>query len=85
MPDLFPDDCPECGAKLQFGFVSYGSGILWHKTPLRGFSRFFPIAFTTGRPIIGNWTSSGLLTSRPAKMCDSCGTVVLPRIMENRS
>jgi ribosomal protein S27AE len=75
-------ECPECGAELQTGFVSHGSGLVWHGSALRGWKRLFPWGFATGQPIVGNWTSSGLMTSRPAKQCPVCGTIVLPRVAE---
>lgn len=70
--------CPECGTELDRGFFSYGSGVLWHQQQLRGWQRVFPFAFASGRRILGSWTSTGLMRSRPALLCESCGTVVLP-------
>ncbi|MHC4460096.1 MAG: PF20097 family protein [Planctomycetota bacterium] len=77
--------CPECGSGLESGFVSYGSGLVWHKTQLRGLQRVFVCAFATGRAVVGNWISTGLMTSCPAMMCETCGTVVLPRAAAGRS
>ncbi len=80
MKDASHMTCPECGTRLEIGFISYGSGLVWHKTKLRGLKRIFIFAFAAGRPVVGNWTSTGLMTSCPAMMCDDCGTVILPKI-----
>ena len=70
--------CPECGAELKSGYLGYGSGLLWHERPLRGLVRFFPFAIATGHFVLGNRTSSGFFTSRLARKCERCGTVVIP-------
>ena len=69
---------------LEDGFVAHGSGLVWHQQELRGMQRLFFNAFATGRPIVGGWTSSGLMTSRRAMKCSACGTVVLPRIADRQ-
>jgi len=84
MKDASHATCPECGTKLEAGFMSYGSGLVWHKTKLHGLKRLFIFAFATGRPVVGNWMSSGLMTSRPAMICDDCGAVILPKIAAGR-
>ncbi|MHC4116042.1 MAG: PF20097 family protein [Planctomycetota bacterium] len=73
-------ECPQCSAELAAGYVSFGSGLLWHKTRLRGYKRIFFHAFATGEPIAGTWMSSGLMSSVPAMRCNSCGAVVLPHV-----
>ncbi len=84
MKDASHTTCPECGTRLEAGFISYGSGLVWHKTKLHGLKRVFVFAFATGRPVVGNWTSTGLMTSCSAMMCDDCGTVILPKIAAGR-
>ncbi len=84
MNDASQTTCPECGTRLEAGFISYGSGLIWHKTKLHGLKRVFIFAFATGRAVAYNWMSSGLMTSCPAMMCDDCGTVILPKIAAGR-
>ncbi len=81
VPDMA---CPECTEKLEAGYVSYGSGLVWHKAALRGWQRIFFYAFATGQPIVGSWRSSGLMSSRRAMKCMACGTVVMPRVIGGR-
>lgn len=76
--------CPECGSALENGFLSYGSGLLWHEHKLRGWRRVFIYAMATGHFVVGNWASSGLMASKPARKCAICGTVVLPRAANQR-
>ena len=75
--------CPECKAEPEAGYVSFGSGLVWHKTELRGFRRIFFHAFATGAPIVGTWMSSGLMSSVPAMRCNACGTIVMPRVVKS--
>jgi len=77
--------CPQCGNIFQTGFISYGSGLVWHKTKLKGLKRLFFLAFSSGRPVVGNCLSSGLMTSYPAMLCDDCGTVLLPKIAAGKA
>jgi len=43
MKDASHTTCPECGTRLEAGFISYGSGLVWHKTKLhRSFSNIHP-------------------------------------------
>jgi hypothetical protein len=80
MRDTSKVKCPECETELEAGYLSLGTGLVWHKTGLRGFRRLFVYAFLTGEKIVGTWLSSGLLFSIPAKRCNACGTVVMPRV-----
>jgi len=84
MNDASNISCPECGTRLETGFISYGPGLVWHKTKLHGLKRLFIYAFATGRPVGGNWMSSGFVTSNPAMICNDCGTVILLKIASCR-
>jgi ribosomal protein S27AE len=77
MAEVRTRQCPECGTGLEDGFLGYGTGLLWHESRLRGWHRLFPFAIAEGNYIVGNWTSTGLITSIPARKCPACGTVVL--------
>jgi hypothetical protein len=76
--------CPECTEILESGYVSYGSGLVWHEAALHSWRRLFFYALATGQPIIGSWRSSGLMSSRRALKCPACGTIVLPRVVGKR-
>ena len=70
--------CPECGSRLEDGFIGYASGILWHEQELHGWRRAFPFALAEGRFVVGNWPSTPWFRSRTARRCPACGTLVLP-------
>ncbi len=76
--------CPECKVELEAGYVSFGSGLVWHKTELRGYKRLFFHAFATGQSIVGTWMSSGLMSSIPASRCNACGTIIMPRVARKK-
>ena len=62
MKDASQTNYPECGTRLEAGFISYGSGLVWHKIKLHGLKRIFIFAFATERPIVGNGHQGGFLT-----------------------
>jgi hypothetical protein len=70
--------CPLCGTALEEGFLSYGSGAVWHRTKPRGWRRLFWDAYTSGEPVFGSMASSPIVSSVPAFRCPSCTAVVTP-------
>jgi len=76
--DQSPNLCSLCGTALEEGFLSYGSGAVWHRTRPRGWRRLFWDAYTSGEPVFGSMASSPVVSSVPAFRCPNCAAVVIP-------
>jgi len=70
--------CPFCGTGLEEGFISYGSGAIWHHTKPRGWRRAFWSAYLSGERVFGSVISSPVVSSVPAYRCPNCGAFVIP-------
>jgi hypothetical protein len=73
-----PNLCLFCGTALEEGFLSYGSGAVWHRTKPRGWGRAFWSAYTSGERVFGSIASSPVVSSVPAFRCPSCTAIVIP-------
>ena len=78
MPDTPETHCPECGATLDDGFISYFSGIMWHEKKPIGWRRLFPFVCSAGHFIFGNAASAPWTRSREAQKYRDCETLVVP-------
>jgi hypothetical protein len=70
--------CSFCGTALEEGFLSYGSGAIWHRTKPQGWRRAFWSAYASGKRVFGSVISSPIVSSVPAFRCPSCNAVVIP-------
>lgn len=70
--------CSFCGTDLEEGFISYGSGAIWHHTKPQGWQRAFWSAYMSGERVFGSFVSSPVISSVPALRCPSCAAVVIP-------
>ncbi len=70
--------CQVCGSVLEKGYLSYGSGAVWHREEPRGLGRLFLRAFWSGEPVFGSLLCSPVVSSVPAFRCSSCCSVLIP-------
>lgn len=70
--------CPICGSELEDGFLSYGSGTVWHGEKPKGLGRFFLSAYSTGERVFGSIASYPYVFSVPGARCSECHTVLIP-------
>jgi hypothetical protein len=69
--------CQVCGSVLEKGYLSYGSGAVWHRKEPRGLGRLFLPAFWSGEPVFGSLLCSPVVSSVPAFRCSSCCSVLI--------
>ena len=78
MADIRDVKCPQCGASLEPGFISYFSGIMWHEHAIVGWRRLIPFVFGAAHFVIGSIASTPWIRSHEAGRCPACGTLVVP-------
>ena len=70
--------CPECGATLETGYLSYCTGAVWHQKKPVGLARMFWSAFYNGKRVFGGIASMPYVSSVTASRCPDCSCVVIP-------
>jgi len=69
--------CPSCNAIMKDGYLSYGSGAVWHSKKPEGLGRLFWSAFSSGVPVYGSLLSSPIVSSVAAWRCPNCSCVLV--------